>query len=160
VNPAFCEMVGRTETELLGHAPPFAYWPPEEFDAITDAMAKVAEGRAPLGGFEMRFRRPNEERVDVLLQITPLKDAFGNVKGWVSSASDITERKRAEARLAAEHAITLILAKAASLDDAAPSILQALLDGLEADLCALWISDAKDESLRLAASVASESVRG
>src|SRR2546425_7403939 len=29
-------------------------------------------------------------------QVTPLKDSFGNVTGWVSSASDITERKRSE----------------------------------------------------------------
>lgn len=156
VNPAFCEMVGRTETELLGGTPPFSYWPPEETDAIAEAMAKVVEGRVPEGGFEMRFRRPNEDRIDVLLQITPLKDAFGNVKGWVSSASDITQRKRAEARLAAEHAITLILAKAASLDDAAPSIVQVLLDGLEAELCALWIADAERQSLRAAAVVACE----
>ncbi len=157
VNPAFCEMVGRGEKELLGRMPPFAYWPPEEIDAITEAMEKVAEGRTPAGGFEMRFRRPNEERFDVLLQITPLKDAYDNVKGWVSSASDITQRKRAEARLAAEHAITLILAKAASLEDAAPSIVQVLLDGLEAELCALWVADADRKSLRPAVVVADES---
>ncbi len=160
VNPAFCEMVGRAEVELVGAKPPFVYWPPEEIEAITEVMGRVVEGHSPLGGFEMRYRRPDEQRFDVLVQITPLKDTFGNVKGWVSSASDITQRKQAEARLAAEHAITLILAKAASFEDAAPSIVQVLLDGLEIELCALWVIDPKHDDLRAPVIVADDSWPG
>ena len=107
VNPAFCAMVGWPEAELIGASPPFAFWPPEEADRITEALSKFLQGQAPAGGVELRFRRKDGERFDVLIQITPLRDAFGNVTGWVSSVSDITERKRAEARLAAEHTITL-----------------------------------------------------
>ena len=44
VNPAFCEMVGRGEPELLGATPPFVYWPPEDIEAITDAMSKGHRG--------------------------------------------------------------------------------------------------------------------
>jgi len=84
----------------------------------------------------------------VLLQVTPLKDGFGNVTGWVSSASDITERKRAEVRLAAEHAITRILANALTLDEAAPGIVQVLLDALEVDIGTLWVVDPKRELLQ------------
>src|SRR5262245_60089404 len=115
VNPAFCDMVGWTEGELLGTRPPFLYWPPEGIDSISDALGKVIQGNTPAGGIELRFRRRNEERFDVLLQVTPIKDSFGNITGWVSSASDITERKRAEVRLAAEHVVTRILANAPSL---------------------------------------------
>src|SRR5512138_3434115 len=42
VNPAFCAMVGWSEADLLGARPPFAYWPPEQLDTITQALAKVA----------------------------------------------------------------------------------------------------------------------
>jgi len=157
VNRAFREMVGRDEAALVGAKPPFAYWPPEEIEAITELMVRVAEDRAPAGGVEMRFRRLDEERIDVLVQITPLKDAFGNVRGWVSSASDITQLKRAERRLAAEHAITLILAKAASFDDAATSIVQVLLDSLEAGLCCLWMLDSSRRLLRPAVVLSRES---
>ncbi len=75
----------------------------------------------------------------MLLQVTPLRDSSGQITGWVSAASDITERKRAEVRLAAEHAITRILARAHSLEDAGPEIVQMLLEGLEADVGALWV---------------------
>src|SRR5437899_1162490 len=140
-------MVGWNEPELLGKRPPFVYWPPESIEAITDAFGKVIAGNMPVGGMELRFRRRDEERIDVLLQVTPLKDTFGDVTGWVSSASNITERKRAEVRLAAEHAITRILANAQTLDEAAPGIVQALLDALEVDIGTLWIVDPKREVL-------------
>ncbi len=149
VNPSFCAMVGWTEKELLGARPPFVYWPPDEVHSITDSLTKVIEGQAPAEGLELRFRRRTEERIDVLLQITPLKDAFGNVTGWVSSSSDITERKRAERRLAAEHAITRLLATAASLEEAGPAILEALLESLEVDLGALWVPSPDQSGLRI-----------
>src|SRR6266702_905401 len=149
VNPAFCAMVGWSEAELLGQRPPFVYWPPEEIEAITDALGKVVQGgNNPATGIELRFGRRNQERLDVLLQVTPLKDSFGNVTGWVSSASDITERKRAEVRLAAEHAITRILANALTLHEAAPGIVQVLLDALEVDIGMLWVVDPKRELLQ------------
>ncbi len=143
VNPAFCAMVGWSEAQLVGARPPFVYWPPEEIETITRALSKVIEGDTPASGLELRFRRRNNERIDVLFQVTPLKDSFGNVAGWVSSTTDITQRKRAEVRLAAEHAITRILANAQSLDEAAPGIVQVLIDGLEADVGVLWIVDPK-----------------
>ncbi|HEV2211006.1 MAG TPA: PAS domain S-box protein [Verrucomicrobiae bacterium] len=151
VNPAFCAMVGWSEQELVGVQPPFAYWPPEQVETITQALSSVIEGHAPASGLELRFRRRTGERIDVLLQITPLKDPFGDITGWVSSVSNITERKRAEARLAAEHAITRLLAHARSLDEAAPGLLQALLDGLEADCGLLWLPQGDPAALRVRA---------
>jgi len=147
VNPAFCDLVGWSETELLGRRPPFLYWPPEQIDAITEALARFSIEGAPTAGLELCFRRRNEERINVLVQVTPLKDAFGNVSGWVSSVSDITGRKRAERRLAAEHGITRILTNAEGLADAAPGMIQVLLDSLEVELGALWFPDSSQAFL-------------
>ncbi len=161
VNPAFCDMVGWSEAELLGRRPPFCYWPVDQIDAITEALARFSLEGAPTTGLELRFRRRNEERIDVLLQVTPLKDAFGNVTGWVSSVSDITERKRAERRLAAEHGITRILTNAQGLADAAPGVLHVLLESLEVDVGTLWVPDPVEALLRPAAiRLASESTAG
>jgi PAS domain S-box-containing protein len=149
VNPAFCAMVGWSEAELVGHRPPFVYWPEEQLETLTDALGKVVQGTMPPGGTELCFRRRNGERFHVLIQITPLRDIYGNISGWVSSASDISTRKRAEARLAAEHAITRRLAGARSLEEAAPDIVQDLLEGLEAEVGGLWALEPEGESLRL-----------
>ena len=103
VNPAFCRMVGWTEAELIDRKPPFDYWPVEERDTITAALAKVVAGQAPPGGLELRLRRKNGERFDTLLLVTPLKDSFENITGWLSSITDITQLKEAEDALRHSH---------------------------------------------------------
>jgi PAS domain S-box-containing protein len=149
VNPAFCAMVGWSETELVGARPPFVYWPPEQIENITRALEEVIREQAPAGGLELMFRRRTGELIHVLLQTTPLKDLFGNVTGWVSSISNITARKHAESRLAGEHAITRLLAHAPSLQEAAPAILGRVIESLEMDLGTFWLLDSKDQVLRL-----------
>src|SRR4051812_45005210 len=103
VNPAFCEMVARNESELIGARAPFVYWPEEEVDAITSAMAEVVKGNLPPDGLELRFCRSTGERFDVLVLVTALRDSFDNVSGWLSSITDITQRKKAEAELRRSH---------------------------------------------------------
>src|SRR5438876_582942 len=75
VNPAFCNMVGWRENELIGAKPPFVYWPPEQIETITEALAGVARGTSPTAGVELRFCRRGGERFNVLVQITPLKNS-------------------------------------------------------------------------------------
>jgi len=62
-------------------------------------------------------------------------------------AFDVTERKAADARLAAEHAVTRILAEAASLEDAAPSVLRAISENLGYEVAAVWRTAADGDSL-------------
>ena len=151
VNPAFCAMVGWEQQDLIGAKPPFVYWPPEHIESIPRELEKVINGQAPNGRLELRYCRRTGERIDVLVQVTPLKDVFGNITGWVSSNLDITERKQAEARLAAEHAITRVISSAPSLELAAPAIVETLLENLELDVAALWLVDAEHQRLRLSA---------
>jgi two-component system, NarL family, sensor histidine kinase UhpB len=103
VNPAFCEMVGWTEAELIDRKPPFDYWPPEERDNITAALAKVVDAQAPPCGLELRLRRKNGERFHALLLVTALKDSFENISGWLSSITDISQLKQAEDALRRSH---------------------------------------------------------
>ncbi|HEX3988501.1 MAG TPA: PAS domain S-box protein [Verrucomicrobiae bacterium] len=103
VNPAFCEMVGWHEAELIGRKPPFDFWPEEEREHITGVLARVVEGNAPAGGLELRLRRKNGDRFDALVLVTALKDPFENITGWLSSFTDITQRKEAEDALRRSH---------------------------------------------------------
>jgi PAS domain S-box-containing protein len=103
VNPAFCEMVGWTESELVGAKPPFTYWPPEDVEIIRTALEQVIQGHAPADGVELRYARKNGERFDALVLVTPLRDSFDNVSGWLSSISDITRLKQAETELRRSH---------------------------------------------------------
>jgi signal transduction histidine kinase len=64
------------------------------------------------------------------------------------TVQDITERKRAEERLVAQHTVTQILAEAATLQEATPKILQAVCECLVWDVGALWSIDREAGVLR------------
>jgi signal transduction histidine kinase/DNA-binding response OmpR family regulator len=55
--------------------------------------------------------------------------------------NEIAARRQSEARLAAEHAITRLLADAVNLEAATPAILKAFCEHMEADICCLWLLD-------------------
>ena len=61
------------------------------------------------------------------------------------------ERKRVERRLAAQHAVTSVLAESTSLTEATPRILQATCESLELEMGALWKVDGQAAVLRCVA---------
>ena len=103
VNSSFCRMTGFDEAELVGIAPPYPYWPPEEFDKLQHNIDQALAGQAPASGFEMRIMRKNGERFDVRLYFSPLIDTDGAQIGWMASMNDITEPKRARVELERAH---------------------------------------------------------
>jgi len=103
VNAAFCRMTGFDESELVGVAPPYPYWPAEEFDKLQGNINQALAGQAPASGFEMRIMRKNGERFDVRLYFSPLIGTDGVQMGWMASMNDITEPKRARVELERAH---------------------------------------------------------
>lgn len=103
VNPGFCAMVGWSERELVGSKPPFVYWPQEDQAQIAKIFDQIMAGNAPGNGIELRFRRRDGERFYVFIQVKALIDSHQVVSGWVWSATEITELKRAEEALREAH---------------------------------------------------------
>ena len=103
VNAAFCRMTGFEESELIGVAPPYPYWPQEEFSQLQRNIDTALAGEAPASGFEMRIMRKNGERFDVRLYFSPLIDANGQQLGWMASMNDITHTKRSRVELERAH---------------------------------------------------------
>jgi PAS domain-containing protein len=61
---------------------------------------------------------------------------------------DLTERKQAQRRQAAQHAVTRVLAEAATLTEAIPRLLQSICDTVEWELGELWHVDRDANVLR------------
>ena len=95
VNPAFCQMVGLPPEELVGKAPPMAYWAPEAMADYQQRFASVLAGHAT-PQFETIFQRSDGARVPVLIFEAALVDSDGRQTGWMGSILDISDRKDAE----------------------------------------------------------------
>jgi len=104
VNPAFCEMVGFGEAELMGPSTP-PYWPPElaadyaRRQSVRLGGPPAVPGRSTQearAGFETIFMRRNGERFPVLIFEAPLVDGQGRHTGWMSSVLDVSAQRRVE----------------------------------------------------------------
>ena len=98
VNPAFCDMVGFAPDELLGHATPAPYWPPElahEYEKRQEVRL-TGQHAPPREGFESVFMRKDGSRFPVLIIEAPLINALGLQTGWMSAFLDLSEQRRIE----------------------------------------------------------------
>lgn len=98
VNPAFCQMVGFSPEELMGHSTPAPYWPPElahEYQKRQE-IRLAGQHAPPREGFESVFMRKDGSRFPVLIIEAPLINAHGLQTGWMSAFLDISEQRRVE----------------------------------------------------------------
>ena len=103
VNPAFCKMTGYKESELVGMAPPFPYWPERSYEAQQASLDLILAGKAPQQGIEVQVRRHDGSVFDARMYVSPLVDSDGQQSGWMTSMTDITEPRRIRDELAAAH---------------------------------------------------------
>jgi PAS domain S-box-containing protein len=103
VNPAFSQMTGWSETELVNREAPFPYWPEEDREVLMGRLSEELQGKTIPGGFEMRVKRKNGSLFDARMYVSPLIDAHGHQTGWMTAMTDITEPKRIREELSASH---------------------------------------------------------
>jgi PAS domain S-box-containing protein len=103
VNPAFCQMTGWSESELVGRTPPFPYWPRNDQAMLAARLEDELKGRSNPGGFEVRVQRKNDTIFAARMYVSPLIAPSGLQTGWMTSMTDITEPKRIREELGAAH---------------------------------------------------------
>ncbi len=103
VNPAFCQMTGWSEEELIGQSEPFSYWPEQDREILTVRLNEELGGAADSAGFQMRVKRKDGSMFDARLYLSPLIDATGKQTGWMASMTDITEPNRVRRQLSASY---------------------------------------------------------
>ncbi len=97
-----------------------------------------ATGEGPVLGrrLEMTAVRVDGSEFPVELTITPI--LLRGSRLFTGFLRDITERKRAEGILSAQHAVTRLLAESATVSDALPQILRAIGEGFGWEFGAFW----------------------
>ena len=97
---------------------------------------------------EVTARHKDGREFPVELSVSPAR--IGETYMFSAFVRDITDRRRAERRLASQYAVTRVLAEAVTLDEAVPKIIQAIGESLEWELGNFWRVDRQAGVLRCA----------
>ncbi len=95
---------------------------------------------------EILAQHKDGRELPVELAVSPAK--IGDAYIFSAFVRDITDRRRAERRLASQYAVTRVLAETTTLEEAVPKIIQAIGESLEWDLGVFWRVDKATGVLR------------
>jgi len=98
VNRALCDIVGRSEADLL-RTDFQSITHPDDIDADVDQMRRVLDGEVPTYQMEKRYFHLDGHVVWVQLNVSLVRDANGQPLYFISEILDITDRRRAESEL-------------------------------------------------------------
>ena len=145
VSRAYAEMLGRTPEEIAGK-PIVEIMGEEGLKTLSPHIEKVLKGQHAEYEMEVSFQGVAAPCLHSVY--TPDRDSKGNVIGWFASIVDVTERKRAEQRLAVNFAVTKILAESPALSDAVPRLLQTICETLRWEVGDFWTLEPEAKVLR------------
>jgi two-component system cell cycle sensor histidine kinase/response regulator CckA len=97
VNESLCRLTGYSRNELVGIRPPFPHWPDDGRDTLYQALGRVLQGETV--DFESTFRRKSGETFPVRLRASMVPGTNGHPPRFVTSVSDISDRKHHEREL-------------------------------------------------------------
>ncbi|MGB5152428.1 MAG: PAS domain S-box protein [Candidatus Sulfotelmatobacter sp.] len=98
VNPKYCEIVGRTEHDLLGRTFQ-SITHPEDLAENLERLRQLKEGEVRQYQLEKRYVRPDGSVRWVDLEVVPMWPEDHDPVWHMAIVQDITERKQADARL-------------------------------------------------------------
>ena len=100
VNDALCELLGRTQTQLL-RQPLWDLVHPADRETERDAVRRLLHDRPLFDQSEKRFMRNDGEIVHAMVSVSLTADSHDRPQGYIWQVVDVTEQRRAEAERAA-----------------------------------------------------------
>ena len=148
INLAAEKMFGYSADELIGQNVSMLMPEPHSSQHTEFVRRYVQTGEAKIIGIgrEAKARRKDGTTFPIDIAVSELR--FNEERIFTGIIRDITVRKRAEQRLAAEHAVARVLAQATSLQQATSRILQTLCENLDWDLGEFFVVDSQNDVLR------------
>ncbi len=174
-NPAAEKLLGYSASELIGQQSLVILHDPSELaDRAQTLAAELEQAVAPVGTpnvdvlfAKARMNQPNESewtylrkdgaRLPVNLSVSALRDAHGELTGFLAIANDITERKRAQERFTRQTALRLALSEALADATASPQqllsqTLAIVAEQMQVEIARCWLRDDQSGQLELQAS--------
>jgi PAS domain S-box-containing protein len=123
---------------------------PEDREQMLDLIARIIRDKCDFI-HDFRIVLPDGTVRYIHSMGHPVLGRDGELLEHFGTVMDVTERRRAEQRLLAQHHVTRILAEAATVDEATPKILRAVCECLGCGLGTHWRIDGEKDVLRCAA---------
>jgi PAS domain S-box-containing protein len=140
---------GWTREEAMGKLLSDTIIPDRDRDAHAQGIREyLKSGVGPVLNrrIEIAARHKEGHEFPVELAVSPAR--IGEAYIFSAFVRDITDRRRAERRLASQYAVTRVLSEAVRLEEAVPKIIQAVGESLEWDLGVFWRLDKQSGTLR------------
>jgi PAS domain S-box-containing protein len=138
-NPGAEQIYGYTEDEALQMSL-FDFVPPDQPDDVAPLLSEVRSG-GQVDGAEVDRVGKGGRHVEVSVTVTPIANAAGKIVAGAAIHRDISERRRRERYLTAQHGATRLLAQVPEVDEVGPAILP-LIGAAGSWLCAAyWARD-------------------
>ena len=144
-NPMFTQLTGYSLEEVAGKNLRILKsdkTPPEVYKDLWEAVTSGEEWHG-----EFCNRKKSGDLYWESVSISPVKNDKGAITNFIAVKDDITERKRSERRLDAQHEVTKILAESNTVKEASSKIIQVVCMALEWDLGEIWAFDQKKNVL-------------
>jgi PAS domain S-box-containing protein len=173
VNDALCELLGRSQTQLL-RQPLWDLVHPSDRENERDAVRRLVRDRPLFDQSEKRFMRPDGEVVHAMVSVSLTADSNDRPQGYIWQVVDVTEQRRAEeergARAEAEAVVQTIgklqqVTEAAlahlELDELLDVLVQRVSEVFGADLVRILLRDREeDHRFRVGAAAGLDTERG
>ncbi|MFO0707200.1 MAG: PAS domain S-box protein [Nitrospira sp.] len=140
---------GWSRDEVLGRLLTDTIIPERDREAHKNGLREfLRTGEGPILNrrVEITARHHDGREFPVELSVSPAR--IGEAYIFSAFIRDITDRRRAERRLASQYAVTRVLSESATLEEAVPRIIQAVGESLEWDQGVFWRFDKATGVLR------------
>ncbi len=140
VNDALCVFLGRSAAELA-ELTVMDVIDPGDVAETDAAFARMASGDSAGRQVEKRYVRPDGSRVWGSLRASVINDSEGRMQHCLAVIEDITDRRLAEARRAALHGTTAVMAAGGALSEALPAIAGVIGQAMSWGEGTVWLED-------------------
>jgi PAS domain S-box-containing protein len=148
-NPAAEKTFGYSQEEAIGQQMAPLIVPEHLRERHGQGLANYLEtGIAHVIGRRLELSAKRRDASEFPIELTITRIELQGAPMFTGYLRDITDRKKAEARLAAQYAVTRALAESNTIDEGAPKILRAVCESLNWEYGSLWTVDRDAHVLR------------
>jgi PAS domain S-box-containing protein len=140
-NGAHYKLLGYSDAELQGQTPSIHLREP----AFASIVRELAQSGSYQGEVVSQTREGRQGHFD--LSAFAMRNSVGEPVCYVVVERDITDRRRAQQRLAMQYALTRVLSESNDFSAAAKDLLQEICETLKWEIGAIWQVDRENESL-------------